>query len=246
MKRPDHHQVSLFTPTTTIVDEPKAPSPTTEPTGTDPNSESLNIEITRDELATQVIQGFVKHRRWEKELVVGASDEELSLALGNCWASNAHLHIHCNTDPAPHVICTTPMGQELLRLEAAEIATLVRTHAEIPTVPSEEERQRRLSAELDNQRAAARADIFTAVQGILGDNSRKREQGFTTEFVNLLFTENCLEEQNESATLETITAMLIKREWTRMKAMKAAIQLVERAAGTWRSVEGYWLNRPYF
>ncbi len=106
MKRPDHHQVSLFTPTTTIVDEPKAPSPTTEPTGTDANSESLNIEITRDELATQVIQGFVKHRRWEKELVVGATDEELSLALGNCWASNAHLHIHCNTDPAPHVICT--------------------------------------------------------------------------------------------------------------------------------------------
>jgi hypothetical protein len=31
-----------------------------------------------------------------------------------------------------------------------------------------------------------------------------------------------------------------------MKAMKAAIQLVERAAGTRRSIEGYWLNRPYF
>jgi hypothetical protein len=28
--------------------------------------------------------------------------------------------------------------------------------------------------------------------------------------------------------------------------MKAAIQLVERANGTWRSIEGYWLNRPYF
>ena len=138
------------------------------------------------------------------------------------------------------------MGQELLRLEAAEIASLVRTHAGIPTVPSNEERERLLNQELDRQRAAARNDIFTSVQSILGDKSRKRDQGFSQQFVNLLFTENCLDEQNESATLETITSMLIAREWTRLKAMKAAIQLVERAAGTWRSIEGYWLNRPYF
>jgi hypothetical protein len=138
------------------------------------------------------------------------------------------------------------MGQDLLRLEAAEIASLVRTHAGIPTVPSEEERQRRLNEELDRQRSAARSDIFTSVQSILGDKSRKRDQGFTQQFVNLLFTEHCLDEQNESATLETITSMLIAREWTKLKAMKAAIQLVERAAGTWRSIEGYWLNRPYF
>ena len=246
MKRHYHHQVSLFTPTTTIVDKPTATPTTAEPASTNPNNESLNIEITRDELAAQVIQGFVKHRRWEKELVVGASDEELSLALGNCWASNAHFHIHCDTEPTPHVICTTPIGQELLRLEAMEIARLIRTHAEIPTVHSEEERQRRLIEELNRQRVAGRNDIFTFVQSILGDKSRKREQGFTTEFVSLLFTENCLEEQNESATLERITSMLIAREWTRMKAMKAAIQLVERAAGTWRSIEGYWLDRPYF
>jgi len=165
MKRRDHHQVSLFTPTTTIVDKPAPTSSTTvQPTSGDPNNdESLNIEITRDELAAQVIQGFVKHRRWEKELVVGATDEELSLALGNCWASNHHLNIHCATEPTPHLICTTPMGEELLRLEAAEIATLVRTHAEIPTVPDEDERRRRLNAALDVQRTAARADIFLLI-----------------------------------------------------------------------------------
>lgn len=38
--------------------------------------------------------------------------------------------------------------------------------------------------------------------------------------------------------------MLIARQWTTLKAMKAAIQLVERAAGTWRSVEAYWLDAP--
>jgi hypothetical protein len=87
--------------------------------------------------------------------------------------------------------------------------SLVRTHAEIPTVPSEEERQRRLNQELNKQRASARNDIFSFVQSILSDKQRgKRAQAFTTEFVNLLFTENCLEEANESAALETITSML--------------------------------------
>ena len=236
-----HHQGSLFTPTTTIVEQPKE-SHTINPTA---QPEPLHIEITRDALAAQIIQDLVEHRRWERELTLGATDEELSRALGSCWASNQRLEIHCNVDPAPHLICTTKMGQELLRLDAPEIATLIRTHAHIPTVPSEEERQRRLNQHLDKERNKARNDIFTAVQHILEDKSRKKEQGFTQPFVDLLFTENCLQEENESATLETITSMLIARQWTRLKAMKTAIQLVERAASTWRSIERYWLNRTF-
>jgi|GEM_PF-2706783 hypothetical protein len=239
-----HHQGSLFTQTTTIVNHPKAPSTSNAPTSD--NTESLNIELTRDELATQVIKGLTEYRRWEKELVLGASDEELSKALGTCWASNISLDIHCTVEPQPHLICSTKMGQELLRLEAPEIAALIRTHAQIPTIPPEAERQRRLKEQLDKERTKARNELFTAAQGILGDKSRKREQGFTQQFLDLLFTEGCLEEQNESATLETITSMLLALQWTRIKAMKAAIQLVERAAGTWRSVEGYWLDRTYF
>lgn len=99
------------------------------------------------------------------------------------------------------------MGQELLRLDAPEIATLIRTHAHIPTVPNEDERERRLKQHLDKERNKARNEIFTAVQSILEDKSRKRDQGFTQPFVDLLFTENCLQEENESATLETITSI---------------------------------------
>ncbi len=242
-----HQQVSLFTPTTTIVDQPQAPLTNEAPNPDNTNlPESLNIEITRDQLAAQIIKDFVEHRRWEKELILGASDEELSKALGTCWASNPRLDIHCSVDPQPHLICSTKMGQELLRLEAPELATLIRTHAQIPTVPNEAERQRRLKEQLDKERTKARNEIFSAVQGILGDKSRKRDHGFTQQFVDLLFAENCLEEQNQSATLETITSMLITRQWPTLKAMKAAIQLVERAASTWRHIEGYWLDRPYF
>ncbi|HEY5884233.1 MAG TPA: hypothetical protein VIT88_06065 [Pyrinomonadaceae bacterium] len=246
MKQSVHqYQGSLFTPTTTIVEHPKE-SPTTNPlTPPTAHPEPLNIEITRDALAAQIIQELVEHRRWEKELTLGATDEELSRALGTCWSSNQRLEIHCNVDPQPHLICTSTTGQELLRLDAPEIATLIRTHVHIPTVPHEEERERRLKQHLDKERNKARTEIFTAVQSILGDKSRKRDQGFTQPFVDLLFTEDCLQEENESATLETITSMLIARQWTRLKAMKTAIQLVERAAGTWRSIERYWLNRRF-
>jgi hypothetical protein len=237
-----HHQGSLFTPTTTIIEKSRTTNPPTPPTA---HPKPLNIEITRDALAAEIIQDLVQHRRWERELTLGATDEELSRALGTCWASNQRLEIHCSVDPEPHLICTTTMGQELLRLDAPEIATLIRTHVQIPTIPREEERQRRLKQHLDKERNKARNEIFTAVQNILEDKSRKRDQGFTQPFVDLLFTEDCLQEENESATLETITSMLNARQWTRLKAMKTAIQLVERAAGTWRSIERYWLNRRF-
>ena len=240
-----HHQGSLFTPTTTIVEQPKESPPTNPPTPPTAQPEPLHIEITRDALAAQIIKDFVEHRRWEKELTLGATDEELSRALGTCWSSNQRFEIHCKVDPQPHLICASTMGQELLRLDGPEIATLLRTHAHIPTVPNEEVRQSRLKQQLDKERNKARNEIFTAVQSILEDKSRKRDQGFTQPYVDLLFTENCLQEENESATLERISSMLIARQWPTLKAMKTAVHLVERAAGTWRSIERYWLNRKF-
>lgn len=242
---PHDHQGSLFTPTITIVDQPKTSRPITPTPQPTDNPHSLNIEITRDALAAQIIEGLVHRRRWEKELMLGASDEELSNALRTCWVINPQFNIECTVDPQPHLVCTTKMGQELLRLDALEIAALIRTHTHIPTVPNEAERQRRLKQQLDKERAKARSDIFTAARGILGDKIPSPQHGFTQSFVDLLFTENCLEEENESATLQQLTSMLVARHWTTLKAMKAAIQLVERAAGTWRSVERYWLNRNH-
>ncbi len=247
MKHSDHHQASLFTPTTTIVETAANPS-TQHPdqTPNDSDASSLNIEITREELANQIIEGMVQDHRWEKERALGATDEELATAFGVCWVHSHTLDVHFDIDPVPTARCTNHTGQELLTLDAAEIASLVRTFAEIPQAPNPDERDRLLNQQLQRERLAARNEMFSAVQGILGDKARKKEQGFTQQFINLLFTENCLEEKNEGQTLEKITAMLIRRQWTTAKAMKAALQMVERAHFTWRSVEGYWLNRKYY
>jgi len=87
------YQGSLFTPTTAIVDHPKE-FPTTNPlTPPTAHPETPNIEITLEALAAQVIKGLVEHRRWEKELTLGASDEELSKALGNCWSGTPSLNM---------------------------------------------------------------------------------------------------------------------------------------------------------
>jgi hypothetical protein len=53
------------------------PEPNNQPTGTDANNDT-QYRNTRDELATQVIQGF-KTPSLGKELCYGASDEELNL-----------------------------------------------------------------------------------------------------------------------------------------------------------------------
>lgn len=102
-----------------------------------------------------------------------------------------------------------------------------------------------MEQQLEKLRLTVRADIFSAVQHIIGDKARKREQGFTQKFVDLLFAENCLEENVESQTLDAITSMLKHREWPTARAMKAAIQIVERANLTWSSIEGYWLSQKF-
>ena len=73
-----HHQGSLFTPTTTIVETSRTTNPSPPPNA---RTEPLNIEITRDALAAEIIEDLVEHRRWEKELTLGATDEELSSCL---------------------------------------------------------------------------------------------------------------------------------------------------------------------
>lgn len=54
------------------------------------------------------------NRSWEKELILGASDEELSKALGACWSSSPNLEIHCSTDSDPLIICTTSSANRAL------------------------------------------------------------------------------------------------------------------------------------
>jgi len=233
-------QASLFAPTITIIEPAQTPSgpPLTPP----PLPESLSIEITRADLIEQIMQSLVRGRRWEKELTLGASDEELARAFGTCWISNHTHQVHFTNTPEPAATCTTPAGKELFTFNAAEIAQQVRKLAQIPPDPGPTERARLLKERLDKERLNCKINIYSVIKSLLNDTSRSKQTGFTQPAVDLLFAEDCLTETGERHLLETLTTMLQDCHWPAAKAMTTALLIVERARGTWTHLEGYWVE----
>jgi hypothetical protein len=247
MAQTHERQTSLFIPTTTIIESPtdlSGSSSDAAPTATNHEELALNTITTREDLIAQIIVGLASGRRWERQLVVGATDDELSRSFGTCWVHSQRYTVAFATDPTPHAICSDLNDNEILTITAHEIAVAVRAFTKIPEDPGPEETNRLIAEELERQRIIARTEIFYSVKSIIKDPAKKKEIGFTQQFVNLLFTENCLLEENEDHILRTMTTMLTDRQWRTADAMKAALDIVSRAQMTWRMVESYWRNLP--
>jgi hypothetical protein len=242
--QPVQKQASLFIPVTTIVDTPVT---IIEPINTSrepPHPATVNIEVTRDELINQIITDVADNRRWERQLVLGATNDELARSFGICFLHSQRYTVAFHVDPSPHAICSDLNDNEILTISADEIANAVRAITHIPEPPGPEETTRLIAEQLDKERIIARSEIFYSVKGIIKDTAKKKEVGFTQQFVDLLFTENCLLEENEAHILYTITTLLTQRQWRTAKAMKAAIDIVRRAQSTWRMIEFYWRDLP--
>lgn len=242
--QPVQKQASLFIPVTTIVDTPVT---TKEPINTSletPHPATLNLEVTRDELINQIITDIAEHRRWERQLVLGATNHELAQSFGNGFLRSQRYTVAFRVDPSPHAICSDLNDNEILTINADEIANSVRAITNIPESHGPDETNRLIAEQLDKQRIIARSEIFYSVKSIIKDTAKKKEVGFTQQFVDLLFTENCLIEENEAQILYTITTLLTQRQWRTAQAMKAAIDIVSRAQSTWRMIEFYWRDLP--
>jgi hypothetical protein len=242
--QPVHKQTSLFIPVTTIVDTRPITTDADNSTFEPIQSSTLNLEITRDELIDHIIVSMADGHRWERQLVVGASDHELARSFGNCFLRSQRYTVAFGLEPSPHAICSDLNGNEILTISADEIANAVRAITQIPQPPSPQETIRLIAEQLDKQRAIARAEMFFRVKSIIKDTAKKKELGFTQQFVDLLFTENCLVEENEALILRTITSLLTQRQWRTIEAMKAAIDIVDPAQRTWRMIESYWRDLP--
>jgi hypothetical protein len=238
-------QTSLFIPLTTIVDTPR--TTTREPINSHlepPHPSTLTLEVTRDDLINQIITPLAQDHRWERQLVLGATNHELARAFGNCFVRSQRYTVAFRVDPSPHAICSDLNDNEILTISAGEIANAVRAITQIPEPPRPEETARLIAEQLDKQRIIARSELFFIVKSIIQDNAKKKELGFTQQFVYLLFTENCLLEENEAQILYTITSLLTQRHWRTVEAMKAAVDIVNRAQRTWRMIESYWRDLP--
>lgn len=242
--QPPERQASLFIPITTIVEKPTHLPASNKTTSICSEELSLNTVTTREDFIHQIIAGMTSGHRWERQLVLGATDDELARSFGTCWVSTHRYSIHFDVEPSPHAICSDLNDQEILTITGTEIANTVRALTGIPQAPGPEETHRLIAAELQKQRIIARGEIFFSVKSIIQDKARKKEQGFTQQFVDLLFTENCLLEENEAQILYTMTTLLTQRQWPTAKGMKAAIDIVDRAHMTWRMIESYWRDLP--
>lgn len=240
--RPFHNQTSLFIPVTIIIETPTTDA---KNINSDPHQPStLTLEITRDQLVRQIIVLMADGHRWERQLVLGATNDELARSFGNCFLRSQRYTVAFCLEPSPHAICTDLNGNQILTISADEIANAVRAITHIPQPPSLEETTRLIAEQLDKQRIIARSEIFFRVKSIVKDTTKKKELGFTQHFVDLLFTENCLVEENEAQILRTITSLLTQRQWRTIEAMKAAIDIVNPAQRTWRMIESYWRDLP--
>ena len=242
--RPLHKQTSLFIPVTTIVDTPRTTTDGDNTHFEPPQSSTLTLEITRDELIHQIIALMADRHRWERQLVLGATNGELARSFGNCRLRSERYTVAFRVEPSPHAICTDLNGNELLTISTDEIANATRSITHIPQPPGPQETTRLIAEQLDKQRTIARNEIFFRVKSTIKDTAKKKELGFTQQFVDLLFTENCLLEENEAQILHTITSLLTQRQWRTIDAMRAAIDIVSPAQRTWRMIEFYWRDLP--
>jgi hypothetical protein len=242
--QPHHKQTSLFIPVTTIVETARTTKERDHSSLEPPDPSTLTLEVTRDELINQIIALIADGHRWERQQVLGATDDELSRSFGHCYLRSQRYTVAFRVEPSPHAICSDLNDNELLTISADEIANAVRAITNIPEPPGPQETARLLAEQLDKQRLAARSEIFFSVKSIIKDQAKKKEQGFTQPIVDLLFTENCLLEENEAEILYSIVTLLTQRRWRTIEAMKAAVDIVNRAQRTWRMIESYWRDLP--
>lgn len=242
--QPLYKQTSLFIPVTTIVDAPRTTSDPHNSHFDSPDTSTVTLEVTREELINEIIALMADGHRWERQLVLGATNHELARSFGHCFVRSQRYTVAFRVEPSPHGLCSDLNGNEILTISGDEIANTIRAITHIVEPPGPEETARLIAEQLDQQRIIARSEIFFSVKSIIQDHAKKKELGFTQQFVDLLFTENCLLEQNEAHILYTITSLLTQRQWRTVDAMKAAVDIVTRAQRTWRMIESYWRDLP--
>jgi hypothetical protein len=106
MAQTHERQTSLFIPITTIIERPTDLSASSDAAATATNHEelALNTITTREDLIAEIIVGLASGRRWERQLVVGATDDELSRSFGTCWVHSQRYTVAFATDPTPQAI----------------------------------------------------------------------------------------------------------------------------------------------
>ena len=207
------------------------------------------VTLTTEELVEQIFQSMCRSRRWERELLLGASDSKLGRAFGNCWCSGQTTDLRFRTEGEPALRAVDAVFKtEVFTLSAPEIASHIRRIVGIPPLKTDEERKAALDCLFDDLRLKLRRELLPYIRGLLGEKRPRKTKktaipkpGLSEEVASLLLTPDCLTERATRRTLVRITALLIRQgNHDALAAAKHAISIIEAATSRWRSAITYW------
>lgn len=207
------------------------------------------VTLTNEELIEHIFQSMCKGRRWERELLFGASDSQLGRAFGNCWCSGQTTDLQFRTKGEPALRAVDAVFKtEVFTLSTPEIASHIRRIVGIPPLKSDEEQKAALDCLFDRLRLKLRRELLPYIRSLLGEKLPRKTKktsipktGLSEEVASLLLTPDCLTERAIRRTLTRITLLLIKNgNHDALAAAKHAISIIEAATSRWRSAIAYW------
>jgi len=235
----------------------KKPEPTTTVSSPPPSKPSVTT-LPREELLERIFQSNChhSHRRWEKELLFGATDAELSISMGNSFHFGEEINLRFQTNSEPALTVTYRVFDvEVTTASFAEVAAYVRRIAQIPERKSDQEHAQLLAIKLDEIRAERRQEITSYVRSLTGEKyhatARKKKKGpaetenrpppLTGQITDLLYAPDCMTEASDRKLLIKITRLLNRNANVEiLKAAESAVQIIKRAQSDWRCYTAYW------
>ena len=244
-------QHSLFATPPSSADTPSKPLPEKPSTEAQRSNKPARppITLTTEELIEDIFQSMCKGRRWERELLLGANDQELGRSFGNCWCSGQTIELQFRAEGEPALRVVDAVFQtEILTLTAPEIATHIRRIVRIPQLKSDKERRAAVARLFDDLRLSLRRELLPYIRSLVGEKTPRKTKrtdipktGLSEQVASLLLTPDCLSERVTRQTLARITILLMKKgNHNALSAAKHAVSIIEAASGRWRSSIAYW------
>src|SRR5260370_1453772 len=167
-------QHSLFAAPASTADTSSKPLPEKPSTEAQTSNKPARppITLTTEELIEDIFQSLSKGRRWERELLLGANDQELGRSFGNCWCSGQTIELQFRAEDEPALrVVDAVFKTEILTLSAPEIASHIRRIVGIPQLKSGEERRAALDHLFDDLRLSLRRELLPYIRSLLGEKT---------------------------------------------------------------------------
>jgi hypothetical protein len=217
--------------------------------------------LPREQLLEQIFQNMcnVHHRRWDRELLFGATDDELGRCFGNCHCFGDELNLAFQTAADPALTVTYRIFDvPVTTATFSEVAQYVRRVVQIPEKKSDAECAVLLEAQVETIRIERRQEMKSYIRSLIGEKyprtTRKRKSpsipeppSLTNEIADLLFAPDCMSEASDKRLLVRLTSLIHRKANQEiLKAADNAVRIINNAKSDWRCYTSYWIDDNSF